>query len=104
LPRPCQLANDSLTPWLAPFDEAKWQDCPLGLTAQERKVPWRTRVQEVPSGNEQQRVFVIDSEERRHYEQAKRQQAQERTRQKLERVQRRVAAGELTDPDRCYLA
>src|SRR5207247_1130180 len=62
--------------------------------------PPRTRVQEVASGIDGQRVFVIDSDERRQYEQGKRQQALERTRVKLLSVQRRVAEGELTDPAR----
>ena len=46
------------------------------------------------------RVFVIDSDERRSYEQAKRTQAMERTRVKLESVRRRVADGALTDAAR----
>jgi ATP/maltotriose-dependent transcriptional regulator MalT len=45
-------------------------------------------------------VFVIDSDERRAYEQAKRTQALARTRVKLESVQRRVAEGELTEAAR----
>src|SRR5262249_32975434 len=60
--------------------------------------PLRTRVQEVTTVEGQPRVFIIDSDERRLYEQAKRQQAMERTRVKLESVQRRVAAGKLADP------
>jgi len=91
--------NAHLDGWLQAVDEAAWLDCPMGITAREKKKnPPRTRVQEVASGVEGQRVFVIDSDERRQYEQSKRQQAQERTRVKLLSVQRRVAAGELTDP------
>ncbi len=50
--------------------------------------------------NRPQRVFVIDSDERRQYEQAKRTQAMERTREHLAKLQARVAARKLTDPER----
>jgi transposase len=46
------------------------------------------------------RVIVIDSDERRGYEQAKRQQAMERARQKLEKLKERVAAGDLKRPEK----
>jgi transposase len=85
--------------WLQTLDDSQWLDCPAGITARERKTnPPRTRVQEVASGDPHQRVFVIDSDERRQYEQAKRQQAMERTRLRLEKVQARVAQGRLTEP------
>jgi transposase len=91
--------NAQLDGWLQTLDDSQWLDCPLGITARERTTnPPRTRVQEVPSGAANQRVFVIDSDERRQYEQAKRQQAMERTRLRLEKVQARVARGRLTDP------
>jgi transposase len=92
--------NAQVDAWLQQVDESKWQDCPLGITARERRPPLRTRVQEVATGNDQQRVFVIDSEERRLYEQAKREQALARTRLRLERLQQRVASGELSEPAR----
>src|SRR5262249_42511705 len=79
----------------------QWADCPMGITAREKKTnPLRTRLQEVVSGAPGQRVFVIDSDERRQYEQGKRQQAMGRTRVRLEKVQARVAKGTLTDPAR----
>jgi transposase len=91
--------NAQLDVWLQNLDDSKWLDCPMGITARERKTnPPRTRVQEVASGDANQRVFVIDSDERRQYEQGKREQAMERTRLKLAKVQARVAAGTLTDP------
>ena len=62
--------------------------------------PPRTRAQEVPSGDPELRVIVIDSDERRGYEQAKREQAMERARQTLEKLQERVAAGELKQPEK----
>src|SRR5271165_3291937 len=93
--------NAELDGWLQKVDESKWLDCPAGITAREKKKnPPRTRVQEVATGDEQRRVFVIDSDERRAYEQAKRTQAMERTRVKLESVRRRVADGALTDAAR----
>jgi transposase len=91
--------NAQLDRWLQSLDDSAWLDCPMGITAREKKTnPPRTRVQEVASGDAHQRVFVIDSDERRQYEQGKRLQAMERTRLKLEKVQARVAAGTLTDP------
>lgn len=90
--------NAQLDGWLQTLDDNQWLDCPMGISAQEKKNPPRTRVQEVASGDSDQRVFVIDSDERRQYEQAKRQQAMERTRLKLQSVQTRVAQGTLTAP------
>jgi transposase len=93
--------NAELDVWLQKVDETKWADCPVGITAREKKEnPPRTRVQEIATGDETRRVFVIDSDERRAYEQAKRTQAMERTRVKLASVQRRVADGTLTDAAR----
>jgi transposase len=90
--------NAQVDAWLQRVDEAKWQDCPGGINARERTQPLPTRVQEVSTGDEQQRVFVMDSEERRQYEQGKRQQAMARTRVALEKVQQRVARGALREP------
>jgi transposase len=92
--------NAELDGWLQRVDESKWLECPRGISAGEKKQPPRTRVQEIDTGEEQRRVFVIDSDERRDYEQAKRQQAMERTRLKLESVRRRVQEGVLTDAAR----
>jgi hypothetical protein len=93
--------NAQLDGWLQAINEAAWVDCPGGITAREKKTnPPRTRVQEVASGVDGQRVFVIDSDERREYERGKREQSMQRTREKLASVQRRVADGEMTDPAR----
>ena len=46
------------------------------------------------------RVIVIDSDERRAYEQSKREQAMERAREKLEKLKARVAAGGLKQPEK----
>jgi transposase len=90
--------NSQVDAWLQQVDESRWLDCPMGISARERKPPLRTRGQEVSGPDSPQRVFVIDSDERRHYEQAKREQAQERTRVRLAKLQQRVADGKLTDP------
>src|SRR5436190_1297454 len=93
--------NPKLDAWLDAVDDTKWIDCPGGINAQERKTnPLRTRAQEVSSGDPDLRVIVIDSDERRGYEQAKREQAMERARQRLEKLKERVAAGGLKRPEK----
>ncbi len=89
--------NTQFDQYVRLVNERKWKDCPLGITAGEKKAPPRTRVQEVASGEKGLRVFVIDSEERRQYEEAMRRRSMEKTREKLAAVQRRVARGELVE-------
>jgi len=78
--------------------EDHWLECPSGINGQEAKVKQRTRVQEVSSERAGVRVFVVDSDERRGYEQRQREKAMERVRQSLEKLQTRVAQGRLKDP------
>jgi transposase len=93
--------NAKLDGWLDAVDDTKWIDCPGGINTRERKAdPPRTRAQEVPSGDPAIRVIVIDSDERRGYEQAKREQAMERARQKLEKLKERVASGDVKRPEK----
>jgi transposase len=93
--------NAQLDGWLDAVDDTKWLDCPGGINTRERKTdPPRTRAQEVASGDPDLRVIVIDSDERRGYEQAKREQAMERARQKLEKLKERVARGDLKQPEK----
>jgi transposase len=93
--------NAELDGWLDAVDATKWIDCPGGINTRERKAdPPRTRAQEIPSGNPELRVIVIDSEERRGYEQTKREQAMERARQKLEKLKERVASGDVKRPEK----
>jgi hypothetical protein len=88
--------NPRIDDWLAAVDETKWMTCPGGINTRERKTdPPCTRAQEVLSGDPAVRVIVIDSDERRTYERAKREQAMERARQRLEELKERVAAGAL---------
>jgi transposase len=91
--------NSQVDAWLQQIDEARWVDCPMGISAREHNPPLHTRGQEVTGPDSPQRVFVIDSDERRQYEQAKRTQAMERTRVRLAKLQQRVADGKLTDPE-----
>jgi transposase len=92
--------NPQLDGWLEAVDDASWVTCPGGINTRERKTESpRTRAQEVLSGDPGLRVIVIDSDERRTYEQAKREQAMERARQRLEKLKERVAAGELKRPE-----
>jgi transposase len=99
--------NAELDGYLQRIDETRWQDCPVGITSREKKKPPRTRVQEVTAkpapedGDEStpQRIFIIDSDERRVYEESKRGQAQERTRVALAKLQERVASGRLRSPE-----
>jgi transposase len=93
--------NAELDGWLDAVDDTKWIDCPGGINTRERKTdPPRTRAQEVASGNSATRVIVIDSDERRGYEQAKREQAMERARQKFEKLKGRVASGDVKRPEK----
>jgi len=82
-------------------DEAKWIDCPMGITAREKKQdPPRTRVQEVKCDRAGVRVFVVDSDERRAYEERQRTKMMKRALEALEKVQTRVAKGRLKKPEK----
>ena len=97
--------NAELKKWLDLIDETKWIDCPVGITAQERKTaPPRTRAQEVTSGDPGMRVIIVDSDERRAYEQAMRQRSMDRTRAQLEKLKARVICGRLKTRDKIIQA
>jgi transposase len=89
--------NAQIARWLDAIDETKWIDCPVGISSAEKTDPPRTRVQEVPSGKEGMRVFVIDSDERREYEESMRGRSMERVREKLEKLRQRVERGKFSD-------
>lgn len=82
--------------------EEKWIECEAGINAREKKPDDRprTRVQEVKCDREGVRVFVVDSDERRAYEQRMRTKAMRRVRDGLEKVQTRVAKGRLKKPEK----
>jgi transposase len=77
-----------------------WLECPVGIVARERTVIPKTLVQEVPSGKEGIRIFVVHSEERRQYEIAMRMKSMERTRLALEKLSARVKKGRLKAPEK----
>lgn len=82
-------------------DESKWIDSPMGINAQEKKKePPRTRVQEVKCDRAGVRVFVVDSDERREYEERQRSKAMKRVLEALEKVQTRVTKGQLKQPEK----
>jgi transposase len=82
------------------IDDAKWIECPGGINTREKEEPLITRVQEVPCDQPGKRVFVVDSEERRQYEQRQRKKSMERVRVALEKVQTRVSKGRLKRPEK----
>jgi Transposase DDE domain len=92
--------NAKVTKWLAALDDFKWITCPVGITAREKTNPPRIRAQEIPSVVDGLRVIIVDSDERCDYQQAMRQRAMERTRQALEKLQGRVTAGKLKEPEK----
>jgi transposase len=92
--------NQKMERWLTAVDQTKWIACPVGITARERTDPPRTRAQEVPSGAEGVRIIVVDSDERRGYEEAMRQKSMDRTREQLQKLAERVAAGKLKRPEK----
>ena len=77
-----------------------WIECPVGIAASEKSSPPKTLVQEVPSNHPGVRVFVVHSDERLEFERAQRIKAMDRVQRKLEKLQRRVAAGKLKAPDK----
>ncbi len=81
-------------------DESRWITCEAGINAREKHDPPRTRVQEVSSDQAGVRVFVVDSDERRAYEQGMREQAMQRVRRGLEKLQSRIAKGRLKRPEK----
>ena len=72
-----------------------WIECPVGIAAGEKSDPPQTLVQEVPSGKDGVRVFVVHSDERLAYERQQRLEAMERVKVRLEALQRRIEAGKL---------
>ena len=77
-----------------------WLECPAGITAREKAQVPKTQVQEVASDKPGIRVFVVQSDERLHYEQGEREKAMERVRKQLEALEQRVAKGKLKAPEK----
>jgi transposase len=72
-----------------------WIECPVGITAREKASSPKTLVQEILSNQPGVRVFVVHSEERQAFERAHRIKAMERVRARLEKLERRIAKGQL---------
>ncbi len=77
-----------------------WQECPAGITASEKAVVPRTRVQEVAGKEPGVRVFVVQSQEREQYERGMRELSMERARKELEALRLRVEKGELKEAEK----
>jgi len=87
--------NQQVDRYIQAAAQGPWQDCPVGITAMEREKVPRTMVTEVAGEEPNVRVFVVQSEERLAYERGMREAAMEKTRQALEKLSLRVAAGRL---------
>jgi transposase len=72
-----------------------WMECPIGITAREKKEPPKTLVQEVASNEPGVRVFVVHSDERLAYERTQRIKSMDRVRTELEALAQRIAKGKL---------
>jgi transposase len=87
--------NAQVNRYIQAAAQGRWQECAAGITAREKEKPPRTMVTEVAGEEPGVRVFVIESEERLAYERAMREAAMEKTRQALDKLAVRVAAGRL---------
>jgi transposase len=87
--------NEQVNRYIQAAAQGPWQECPVGITALEREKVPRTMVTEVAGEEPGVRVFVVQSEERLAYERGMREAAMEKTRQALEKLSLRVAAGRL---------
>jgi transposase len=87
--------NEVVNRYIEAAAQGQWQQCPVGISAQEKEPVPRTMVMEVAGEEPGVHVFVVRSEERLSYERAMRQAAMEKTRQALEKLALRVASGRL---------
>lgn len=87
--------NEQVKGYIEAAAQGRWQECPVGISAREKEKVPRTIVTEVGGEEPGVRVFVVQSEERLAYERAMREAAMEKTRQALEKLALRVAAGRL---------
>lgn len=87
--------NGQVKGYIEAAAQGRWQECPVGISAREKEKVPRTIVTEVGGEEPGVRVFVVQSEERLAYERAMREAAMEKTRQALEKLAVRVAAGRL---------
>jgi transposase len=92
--------NHQVQRYIQAAEQGPWQECPVGISAQEKDPVPRTTVAEVAGEEAGVRVFVVQSEERLAYERAMREAAMEKTRQALEKLALRVAAGRLKQAEK----
>jgi transposase len=86
--------------YLRSVDETRWVDCPVGITAREKTISPRTQVQEIDSKRKGVRVFVVRSEERLAFEQARRLECMDKVRAALESLESRVSKGQIKAPEK----
>jgi transposase len=87
--------NQQVSRYIEAAAPGQWQECPVGISAREKEKVPRTMVTEVAGEEPGVRVFVVRSEERLAYERTMREAAMGKTRQALEKLAARVAAGRL---------
>jgi transposase len=92
--------NQQVQRYIQAAAQGPWQECPVGISAQEKATMPRTLVSEVAGEEAGVRVFVVQSDERLAYERAMREAAMEKTRQALEKLALRVAAGRLKQAEK----
>jgi transposase len=80
--------------------QGPWLECPMGITAREKATAPKTLVQEVPSGKQGVRVFVVHSDERLQYERGEREKAMLKVQQALAALKERVAHKKLKAPEK----
>jgi transposase len=80
--------------------QGPWLECPVGVSAGERKEAPQTWVQEVAGDAAGVRVFVVHSEERLAYERGMREAAQGKVQLELEQLRERVRTGKLKAPEK----
>lgn len=80
--------SDDAKQWLEAMG-TKWTACGPG-----------TRVQEVPSGKEGMRVFLVQSDERKPYEEALRKKSMDRVKQRMDKIVKAVSEGRLKRPEK----
>jgi len=77
-----------------------WLPCTCGITNREKKRPYETKVQEVPTSESGVRVFVVHSDERLEYERTQRTKAMAKVREELSKLSERIANNKLRAPEK----
>ena len=80
--------------------QGPWLECPVGVSAGERKDAAKAWVQEVAGDAAGVRVFVVHSEEWLAYERGMREATMGKAQLELEKLKERVRAGKLKAPEK----